>query len=398
MRRVLYACFVFALGTFSVACSESEPATVDASGGRTTTPCVGRACDAGSGGADGAPMGEADVFVGDPLCPITNQHVTAPTGPVRDGVEIVERTASVNDGPTALAANGTYVVWANDTTFHRISIADSRIDSLLDRTRTSNRVFQGIAVDDANLYIDDSGTRAMPLGISKLPLDGSAAPINVIPYVSSYLLTLANGYFYFADSNENTIVRATIDGGTPMVILRNVNPTGLTVGGGYVYFIHPRANSSDIHLLRVRADASAPSLDAGAGGSGSIPEGAEDLAKVSNAGTAPAVADDNYVYWGDGDKVFKLPHTGGAPVVLAQATTSPGGPLPMSPSVGSVTTAGDAVYWVQSSAACPDIMKASPDGGAPTKVAANVVDPRSLVVGMSYLYFIADGHLMRVRR
>ena len=322
------------------------------SGGSSTTDA---ACSDGDGcglgpdtrGSDAARQDVASTTPDSPasplfsLCP-SSGLITESAGPLPNGVHVV--SGATNELAYYAFAGDTAMYWATqDGAIHRVSLSDGSDKLLLDRTSLRNNM-QGLAVDDEGLYFLESGSNN-PLGVAKMALDGSGSPTSLATARSLWDIGVGGGYVYYFDYNQQAIMRVPTKGGAATPLLRNVDPLGMWIAKGYVYFMHPHANVSTYHILRVSVDNVAPDNPAADGGvavaTPGVPVGAEELATTQWSTIAP-VTDDTNVYWADDGNLMYAPLAGGAAQVLATAdSTSQFG----SNDIDSVVPAGGSIYW-----------------------------------------------------
>jgi hypothetical protein len=364
--------------------------------------CQGGACDAQPGVDDarGGDASEADgggpVQQDNPLCPRSGGSIVTDSGPLPHGLQVVPGSLP---GASYFALTDSYVYWGSDQShnhaIHRVALGDGSDITLLDRSSLDDHL-QGIAVDSTALYLLEGGI-SRPLGLAKMPIDGSSAPTTLVSLNSVWDLGIGGGYIYYYDVNQAAIARISTAGGTPTVLIRNVDPVGMTLANGYVYFVHPHANSSVYHVFRVPVTAQAPDLDAGLAGAGdasaadadggSLLPGAEVIAATGPFGASP-VADSTNLYWGDHSNLMMVPLAGGMPVMIGQA--------PQDDIIDEIATSGSAVYWRESPfiGNCSSINKTSTSGWQTTvlvpRIAAGLVGVNSSSV------ILVGGQLLRL--
>jgi hypothetical protein len=348
--------YAFAALVFLVplACKKSDSGSSSTTDAATTSDVASAGSDVGGdarkdGAASAQPevLRTADVLPTPTLCPPRNSIITEAAGPLPNGVRVVS-------GPTKdmsyYAFDGdNYFYWATqDGAIHRVNLSDGTDKLLLDRTSQRNHL-QGIAVDQEALYFLEGGLYK-PLGVAKMARDGSGSPTTLAAADSLWNIGVGNGYVYYYEARQGAIMRVSTQGGTPTTVLRNVDPVGMWISGGYAYFSHPHANTQDYYILRVAGDRLADGVDGGVaggldGGSANpaIPVGAELISPAQGYGATP-VTDDKYVYWGsEKGTLLYAPLAGGAAKVLATAGTSDS----LTNDISSVTLFQGAVYWME---------------------------------------------------
>jgi len=274
------------------------------------------------------------------LCP-SSGLISESTGPLPNGVHVV--SGATKGLVYSAFAGDTAMYWATQNgAVHRTSLSDGSDKLLLDRTSLQNNM-QGLAVDDNGLYFLEGGINN-PLGVAKMALDGSGTPTSLVAIRSLWNIGVSGGYVFYFDYNQQAIMRVPTQGGTATAVLRNVDPVGMWIAKGYIYFMHPHANVDTYHILRVSVTNVAPdaALDGGtAVATTGVPVGAEELATTQWSTIAP-VTDDTNVYWADDGNLMFAPLAGGAAKVLATAdSTSQFG----SDDIDSVVPAGGSIYW-----------------------------------------------------
>src|SRR6185369_3529628 len=113
----------------------------------------------------------------------------------------------------------------------------------------------------------------------------------------------ADGDIYYYDAGLQEIGRAPVAGGTPQILVRDVDPAGpIAVANGYVYFVHPRVNFTQANVLRVPITAKAPpstSPDVLL-----MPVGAEVVAPGDHFKADGVAADQTTLYFDDDNRVM----------------------------------------------------------------------------------------------
>jgi len=282
----------------------------------------------------------------------------------------------------------------------RISVADSTEEVIVDRSDTDFTI-QGLAIDEDNVYFSESGLiRPVPaLGVAKAPLDGSGEPTSIAsegPEATSSMgiLTAADGYVYFLNNRTSEISRVSADGGDPTVLVREANPSGMVVAGGYLWFMHPRTNALDnVNLLRVPVDAEAPP-EGTPSEAVNVPPGAEAVAPVYNYSPTGVSADSEYVYYDDANKVMRVRLEGGTPEIIAEAADHSGFVGAETTYVSAVVPAITAVFW-DTAGSCSPILTSAFDGSSTTNFIEAVRGPSLLAVNPTHLYFSAGGQILR---
>jgi hypothetical protein len=320
--------------------------------------------------------------------------------PFADGVEIV----STENDARFLAVSEQFVYWANNNVIKRFSVADNSVETVVDRSKTSFKI-QGLAIDDANVYFSESGVSAVapgPLGVAKAPLDGKSGPISLAnegpdaTASSMAAITVAAGYVYYLNLRTQEFARVSVDGGEPTILVRTVNPSTMTVAGGFLWFMHPRTNAIDnVHLLRVPIDAVAPPADT-APTATNVPPGAEVIAPVFNYQPTAVSADATHVYYDDEDKVMHVPIAGGTPEIIAQASETDGFLGKDTTYVGYIVPTKSGVFWDADSGGCVPVWKSAFDGSGTVSAVHTVNYPALLGANGTHLYFSASGQILRV--
>jgi hypothetical protein len=358
------------------------------------------AVGAGVGGSSGAGGSAGTMVSTNPLCP-TSGPIVPGSMPFPGGVEV----ASPETDAKLLAVSDDFVYWANDNIIRRISVADNTEQVILDRSDT-DFTLEGLAIDETNVYFSEAGTTPVapgPLGVAKVPLDGQGDPVSLAnegpdATASSMAgLTVADGYVYFLNLRTQEIARVSVDGGDATVIVREANPSTMTVAGGYLWFMHPMSNASDnVNLLRVPIDAVAPPADTPSDAV-NVPPGAEAVAPVFNYHPTGVSADADYVYYDDANKVMRVPIDGGTPELVAQADDHSGFAGSETTYVGFIAPAKSGVFWdVENGPACGSLMQSAFDGSSSTPFVSAVTSPWLLGVNSKYVYFSAAGQILRV--
>jgi hypothetical protein len=353
-----------------------------------------------NGGASNGGGSAGAMASSNPLCPAKGPVVASPT-PFADGVQI----ASSETGARFLAVSDEFVYWANNNVIRRISVADNSEEIVVDRSKTEFKI-QGLGVDASNVYFTESGLgagAAGPLGVAKAPLDGMSEPISIAKEspdaaASSMAgLTVAGGYVYYLNLRTQEIARVSVDGGEPTIMVRTANPSTMTVAGGFLWFMHPQTNAIDnVNLLRVPVEAVAPPADTPATAV-NVPPGAEAVAPVFNYQPTGVSADAEYVYYDDKNKVMRVPIAGGAPKLIAQAEDTPGfAGLTNTTYVGYIVPTKNGVYWDNDSGGCVSVMRSALDGSSTAPAVHTVMYPSHLGANATHLYFNASGQVLRI--
>ena len=338
-----------------------------------------------------APDGPASTLFS--LCP-SSGLISESAGPLPNGVHVV---SGATKGLVYYAfAGDTAMYWATqDGAIHRVSLSDGSDQLLLDRTSLRNTL-QGLAVDDDGLYFLESGS-SNPLGVAKLALDGSGTPTSLAAVRSLWDIGVSGGYVFYFDYNQQAIMRVPTTGGSATAVLRNVDPVGMWIAKGYIYFMHPHANVDTYHILRVSVDnvaTESPSADGGtAVATTGVPVGAEELATTQWSTIAP-VTDDTNVYWADDGNLIYAPLTGGAASVLATAdSTSEFG----SDDIDSVVPAGGSIYWSATNmfASCERLYLST--AASPKTTLVQYLGGYPAAATSTYLY-ILGGEVLRMPR
>jgi len=377
------------------------------SGGATGKGGAGGGNLTGTGGAGMSTDGGVDRYIPpvNPLCP-SNGPIVQGSTPLPDGVEIVATVGDSNSGIVNLRdmiVAGGYVYWTTETTIMRVPVTGGTPAKLLDRSSVNNVSIGWLQVDSNSntLYFTEVG----PDQVAKMPADGSGAPTTIAKRNSPWQLVLANGVVYFYDGAYGEIDRVPATGGTPTPMVLGVAPSdGMTVANGYLYFINPRSNSFDVHLVRVPITATAPPADAGTtipdGGSSSVPPPAEDVVVTDNYDTNGVVSDGTSLYWDQDNMVMKAPL--GAHVTSTALATLPdhSGDFGTSDTtyVGSVVVDSGMLYW-SSELSCSDIVRAATDGSGQTPIVHQVAFPAYLAVDATHVYWLAaNSQILRAPR
>jgi hypothetical protein len=334
----------------------------------------GAAGDAGTGGGAGAGMagaggtatggngngggGAAGTGGGVVITPRRCSGNVADGGMLSEGTMFVGSMARL---PSSAVADATAIYWANQETVHRMTIADGRDEVLYQVPSTFGRSIQGMDIDSQYIYFFESGTEGK--GLLRLPLAGGEAPTVLMAVRSVTDLVVSNGYIYFHSFERlGTISRVPVTGGTPVDLVRDIEPRGVLVAGGYVWFVNPDSSIAPIRLLRVPITAQAPAWDGGApADAGTLPAGAEDVGPASVFGANP-VSDGTNVYFGAEAAVMKVPIAGGAPVKIAEAPQS-GGILASANFVRALLAVDGVLYWSEDDCFAA-LHKITPDGVA----------------------------------
>ena len=309
--------------------------------------------------------------------------------PLPDGVEIVAAATAVRD---LIVADG-YVYWTTTSTIQRVPIGGGSVTTLLDRTAQKEATVGWLQVDGTTLYFTEVG----PNKVAKMPADGSAAPTTIAAASSPWQLVVAGGMVYYYDGGLLEIDRVPVAGGTPTPMVLGVSPsTHMAVANGYLYFVNPASNGSDVHLLRAKIDGPPPTPVTG----GTVPAGAEDVSATDNYNTSGVVADASSLYWDEGNQVMKAPQAAGATKTgldrLPDYATGFMGSTSTT-YVGSVVVASGSLYW-NSDLKCGDIFKASSDGSGKTTLVHTVLGNSFLTVDATHVYFWVGRQILRAPR
>ncbi|HEY3252637.1 MAG TPA: hypothetical protein VGJ91_01770 [Polyangiaceae bacterium] len=346
----------------------------------------GRPGLAGSSGLAGS-AGGVTVPV-NPLCPKTGP-IVAGTDPLPDGVEIVAAASAVRD---LIVANG-YVYWTTEKTILRAPVGGGSVTTLLDRsTATARSIIGWLQVDGDTLYFTEVG----PDQVAKMPADGSAGPTTIATGNSPWQLVLSGGMIYYYEAGlGGQIDRVPVAGGTPTPLVLNASPSKrMVVANGYLYFIDPATNGSDVHLLRVALDAPPATPIDGM----TTPIGAEDVVATDNYNTNGVVADATSLYWDEGGKLMKAPQAAGAKsTALDELPMHSGFASPETTYVGSVVVDSGSLYW-NSDLGCSDIFTASTDGSGKKTLVHQVAGFAYLSVDATHLYFWTGTQILRAPR
>jgi len=416
LRVVRASWAVVGIGLLVLGCSSSDPkAKTEASGGTGNAAGDSGVANGGAFAASGAGGGSARggassqggtggtagaSVSSNPLCPAKGPVVKGAT-PFADGVEVV----STENDARFLVVSEQFVYWANNNVIKRLSVENNSVETVVDRSKTSFKI-QGLAVDETNVYFSESGASAVapgPLGVAKAPLDGKSEPISLAnegpgATASSMAgITVAAGYVYYLNLRTQEFARVSVDGGEPTIIVRTVNPSMMTVAGGFLWFMHPRTNTIDnVHLLRVPIDAVAPPADTPSSAI-NVPPGAEVIAPVFNYQPTAVSADATHVYYDDENKVMQVPIAGGTPEIIAQAADTDGFVGSKNTTyVGYIVPTKSGVFWDADSGGCVPVWKSALDGSS-TEVAVQTVNyPALLGANATHLYFSASGQILRV--
>jgi hypothetical protein len=349
--------------------------------------CPGASCPSADAATDSVSTGDdGSTTPAQPtLCPRTGGTLSADPGPLPDNVQIV--SGALPGGVFGMAADDSNVYWANQETIHRIALAGGADTTLFDQSSSVTGTLDGLALDGNWLFFADGG--GGQYNVAKMPTDGSSPPMNLGGSDSIWDVGAGGGFVYYYDAREDGIVRVPESGGTPTVLIRGVDPVGMALGNGYVYFVHPHANATVYYVLRVPITAQAPAMDAGLTGDGGVPSGAEVVATTGPFG-APPVTDATNVYWGDMDKLMKAPLAGGTPTMLGLAQSGD--------QVNSVVASGGSVYWSDNPFQdCGDVIRTAADGSASTTIVHHAAAAFVGAVTTSYVYLLG-GQVLRVPR
>jgi hypothetical protein len=336
---------------------------------------------AGLGGSSGSGV------AANPLCPNTGPIVPGAT-PLPDGVEIVAAASGVRD---LIVADG-YVYWTTVSSIQRVPVGGGSVTTLLDRSAQSRATIGWLQVDGATLYFTEVG----PDQVAKMPADGSAAPTTIATGNSPWQLIVTGGMVYYYDAGVGELDRVPVAGGTPTPVVLGVSPCKrMAVANGYLYFINPAANGSDVHLLRAAIDGPLPTPVDG----GTVPPGAEDVVMTDNYNTYGVVADATSLYWDEDNQVMKAPQAAGAKSVAVAHLPDQSGDFgtTVKTYVGSVVVDGGSLYW-NAGLTCGDIFKASSDGSGKTSLVHAVLGSSFLTVDATHVYFWTGQQILRAPR
>jgi hypothetical protein len=355
---------------------------------------VGSGGAIGSGGATGNPDGStAEVFVdpGTALCPTAGSIMPGTSAsPLPDDVEVLTSVSSVR----FVAASDTAFFWSDQRTIHRVDASSGAETVILDRSTAGNSM-QGLAVDGDTVYFGEAGIMKA-FGVARVAATGGAAT-TIVPGNSMWQVTVADGYVYYYDAGLQEIGRVPVAGGTPQILVRDVDPAGpLAVANGYVYFVHPRTNFDQANVLRVPITAMAPpstSPDVLL-----MPVGAEVVAPGDNYAADGVAANQTTLYFDDANRVMMVPLAGGAASQIYQAPDKEGDfGLTETTRIGHVLPANGKVYWTTDAGRCSDVMWSSSDGSSVGSRVHGVFAPGGLVANATHLYFLSGGkQLLRI--
>lgn len=160
----------------------------------------------------------------------------------------------------------------------------------------------------------------------------------------------------------------------------------------------PGAERGDPRHLFIAADGylylSYGGTGAGDGGIARVPLGGGTTAKLAPAtAPGPLAADDNAVYFVDGEALMRADLSGGAPVTLAQTGAKP----------AALLSEGDSLYWVNRGTIAGfdgRVMRVAKQGGAATALATGQAEPISLAMDQDHVYWVnkGDGKVRRAPR
>jgi len=401
-----------------VACSSSKSANPDGGGGGSVG-SGGADPNGGAAGSNGGAVGSgglgdsggtigndasvgdldgstAEVFVdpGTALCPTTGPIMPGTSAkPLPDDVEVV---GSVNSASSVrfVAASDTAFFWSDQKTIHRVDASSGADTVILDRSTAGNSM-QGLAVDGDTVYFGEAGIMKA-FGVGKVAATGGTAT-TIVPGNSMWQVTVADGDIYYYDAGLQEIGRAPVAGGTPQILVRDVDPAGpIAVANGYVYFVHPRVNFTQANVLRVPITGMAPpstSPDVLL-----MPVGAEVVAPGDHFKADGVAADQTTLYFDDDNRVMMVPLAGGTATKIYQAPDKPGNfGSTETTRIGFVLPAKGKVYWTTDAGRCPDVMWSSSDGSSVGSRVHGVFAPGGLAANATHLYFLSGGmQLLRI--
>jgi hypothetical protein len=359
-------------------------------GGATGVAGAGGLAGAGTAGMGGTTVGgnggggAAGTGGGVVITPRRCSGNVADGGTTPDGTMFVGTMVHL---PNWAVADATAIYWANRETVHRMTIADGRDQVLHQVASTFGRSIQGMDIDSQHIYFFESGSEGM--GLLRLPLAGGEAPTVLMAVRSVTDLVVSDGYIYFHSFERlGTISRVPVTGGTPVDLVRDIDPRGVLVAGGYVWFVNPDSSIAPIRLLRVPITAQAPAWDGGmSADAGTLPVGAEDVGPAAVFGANP-VSDGTNVYFGAEAAVMKVPIAGGTPVKIAEAPQS-GGILASSNFVRALLAVDNVLYWSEDDCFAA-LHKITPEGVAQTSPVGAIA--AAFLFANATHVFVANGY------
>jgi hypothetical protein len=234
-----------------------------------------------------------------------------------DGGAVSALAPPYDGGGAFVAIDDTSVYWSFDTWVMKVSLDGGGLTQLASRSLPT----KGVAVNADYVTWADFGTAG---GVLQVPLNGGGATPLAPNQNNVGALTLDSTTAYWAASGSGTIVKATLDGGAPVVVSNVAGPYGIAVDSTNIYW----TASNDV------AGGGALYVSPLSGGAGGTPI-------VQNLDYPGGLAvDGTGAYWvntGDGT-VEMVPLDGGAPLTLVTSEAAP----------QFVAIDATSVYWTNS--------------------------------------------------
>jgi hypothetical protein len=249
-------------------------------------------------------------------------------------------------------------------------------------SKTVTSLFSGEHLTDISL---DEGALSVlsALGVTQIQTSTGAATTLSEEMDYAFHLFAHHGQVYWSNNANSvelgSLMRVSSQGGpTTPLVKGGVRPTDLTVVGEQVYFLN---SDPVLDLRRISTLGGAPEV----------------LTSVAPQGAIHLVADVNALYWTQGDRIMRMPTSGGDPEVLASGQDAP----------LDLALSDLHVYWTNyghtENSGTPDVtqvpgalMRVSKTGGPAKLLASGQVEAHALLLDSTHVYWSAQWRVMRM--
>lgn len=352
---------------------------------------------AASCGKSGSASHDAGFDAGDALAPpdapvCASRQPFAGQEALPAGFEIVYTPSSSMLVAPSLASNGQVLVWAQVNADKMVALDPTGCGSrvLLDQAHDDVRSVVALVADDKNAYF----SQWSPIGIWKVPLDGSAAPTQIFGGTDWDVggLAVSAGVVYFSASKDfdSMVMGLPVDGGDPFVLARHVKVNMLTARKGYVYFQCTPLDMTNPVMARLSTAARDTDPDAGPVDPtmfpSTLPASVEVLVPQTQTMDDTPAVDDDSLYWQESGILKRVPLAGGTVSNVANINK-----VGFPSIIVEFAPANDVVYWAEPSAGCNELHASAPDGSNPRLVLPCKVGISSPQILGQRIYFTSNG-------